>query len=94
MLERARVRGEETGRIVPEEDIRDSLYRVPRTVTSLLPKADFVAHIEVLIGVLGWGMREGSPGDGIAWRDAMRTRATRRGVLSVLQPLEDNRIFF
>lgn len=47
VLERARRRAEETGRYVPEEEIKDSLYRVPRTVATLLPKADFVAHIEV-----------------------------------------------
>lgn len=49
VLERARQRAKETGRVVPEADIRDSLYRVPRTVAVLMPKADFVAHIEVYI---------------------------------------------
>lgn len=47
MLERARRRAEETGRVVPEAEIKDSLYRVPRTVAILMPKADFVAHIKV-----------------------------------------------
>lgn len=47
VLERARRRAEDTGRHVPVEEIKDSLYRVPRTVARLMPKADFVAHIEV-----------------------------------------------
>lgn len=47
VLERARRRAEETGRVVPESEIKDSLYRVPRTVARLMPKADFVAHIKV-----------------------------------------------
>ncbi|CAM9804924.1 unnamed protein product [Ectocarpus fasciculatus] len=46
VLERARRRAEETGRVVPEAEIKDSLYRVPRTVAILMPKADFVAHIK------------------------------------------------
>ncbi|CAN0188074.1 unnamed protein product, partial [Ectocarpus sp. 13 AM-2016] len=43
VLERARRRAEETGRVVPEAEIKDSLYRVPRTVAMLMPRADFVA---------------------------------------------------
>eukprot|EP00903_Cladosiphon_okamuranus_P008902 g8521.t1 len=46
VLDRARRRAEETGRVVPEAEIKDSLYRVPRTVAILLPKADFVAYIK------------------------------------------------
>lgn len=46
VLERAKRRAELTGRVVPVEEIKDSLYRVPRTVAILMPKADFVAHIK------------------------------------------------
>eukprot|EP00752_Nemacystus_decipiens_P007227 g6468.t1 len=46
VLDRARRRAEETGRVVPEAEIKDSLHRVPRTVAILMPKADFVAHIK------------------------------------------------
>lgn len=46
MLERARRRAEQTGRHVPVEEIKDSLYRVPRTVEKLMPNADFVAYIQ------------------------------------------------
>lgn len=55
VLDRARRRAEETGRVVPEAEIKDSLHRVPRTVAILMPKADFVAHIKVWCGVV-WGV--------------------------------------
>ncbi|CAM9995348.1 unnamed protein product [Pylaiella littoralis] len=60
VLGRARRRAEETGRVVPDAEIKDSLYRVPRTVAILMPKADFVAYIKNdddqprLIGYCDW----------------------------------------
>ena len=64
VLERAKRRAELTGRVVPVEEIKDSLYRVPRTVAILMPKTDFVAHIKVCFATCGsvvrkvWGNME------------------------------------
>ena len=46
VLERAMKRGELTGRHVPEEEIRDSMHRVPEAVAQLAPLAEFVATID------------------------------------------------
>ena len=45
-FERARARGEMTGRHVPPEEIEDSLRRVPAAVDLLAPLAQFVATID------------------------------------------------
>mmetsp|Transcript_9440 Transcript_9440/g.28512 ORF Transcript_9440/g.28512 Transcript_9440/m.28512 type:complete len:487 (+) Transcript_9440:163-1623(+) len=62
VLERARRRAEETGRYVPEQDIEDSLMRVPEAVARLAPKADFMANIdnsERVPRLTGWSTESG-----------------------------------
>ena len=44
VFERVRRRAEETGRSVPEAEVRDSLTRVPQSVKLLSPHADFYAQ--------------------------------------------------
>lgn len=46
IMRRARKRGEATGRYVPEEEILDSINRVPRSVSRLAPGAEFLAVID------------------------------------------------
>ncbi|EKX39091.1 hypothetical protein GUITHDRAFT_76626 [Guillardia theta CCMP2712] len=45
VLERAKLRGRLTGRVVPEKDILDSLRRVPLAVEQLASEVDFLAWI-------------------------------------------------
>jgi len=44
--ERVRKRGLETGRLVPPEELLDSIKRVPQTVDRLDALTDFIAHID------------------------------------------------
>ena len=46
VYERARRRGEATGRHVPDSEIQDSIDRVPKAVEHLAPLASFVATID------------------------------------------------
>lgn len=45
-MERVRMRAEKTGRYVREQDVNDSLKRVPVAVYELASEADFVADID------------------------------------------------
>ncbi len=46
IMRRVRRRGRQTGRLVPEEEVIDSIERVPESVQLLRSKADFVAYID------------------------------------------------
>jgi len=50
VLQCARRRAEDTGRIVPKEKILESLSAVPRSVQTLSPLADFVCRIRNVLG--------------------------------------------
>jgi hypothetical protein len=85
VLERARKRGSETGRVVPEELLMDAIKQVPESVRVLREKVDYCAVLGnegdddvVLRGVweggvkredLGEGKRLGSEGGGKEWQE-------------------------
>merc|ERR1711953_1487719 len=45
VLERAKRRGEQTGRVIPKDVLLESMEAVPRSVATLAPYADFVCRI-------------------------------------------------
>uniref|UniRef100_A0A7S0G7Z0 Zeta toxin domain-containing protein n=1 Tax=Rhodosorus marinus TaxID=101924 RepID=A0A7S0G7Z0_9RHOD len=63
VMERVRMRAEKTGRYVREQDVNDSLKRVPLAVYELASEADFVADIDNSGSVprlAGWSAEDGS----------------------------------
>lgn len=93
IMERARKRGERTGRVIPYEDLQQSIREVPKSVDELSPLVDYVATIRndggelrLLSGASSflefsgiWGLCEklGQPCPG-AERDVLRDPGYRR----------------
>lgn len=74
---RAASRAQETGRVVPDAELRNSFEQVPDSVARLAPLADFVAHIENethprLVATLENGIENNVPG----WKEITDRFAT------------------